>query len=239
VNLHRGEHAQRLALLAEDLVAPLRLVAQLDSARVDVSATLGGAPAVGLPLQCVFDANRLAVVTDENGRAVCEIELPSSGESARVTVRPDISGYLAAIPGEASGLANVLGRLLDRAVHLDALQPLEMRIALAGGASCGPATELLRRHLGEVGVQVIEVIDDGPSLRVACEIEDGERTGNLYTTTARGVLMLEVSDHRITDYLDPTHGLGATQNAAREDALQKLGRELIASALQLLRDYDV
>ncbi|NIR60454.1 MAG: hypothetical protein GWO02_13530, partial [Gammaproteobacteria bacterium] len=48
----------------------------------------------------------------------------------RVTVRPDITGYLDAIPSGASGLANLLGALLDRAVQLDLGARFDLAVAL-------------------------------------------------------------------------------------------------------------
>ncbi|HSG82683.1 MAG TPA: hypothetical protein VLC48_10555 [Gemmatimonadota bacterium] len=244
-NLQRAAHVERLAGVAEELIAPLGLSAWAvvidpeTGTLVEAEATFRGAAAEGVPLHCLFDGEESAAKTEDDGRAVCQFSAPTPGSRVRVTVRPDITGYLDALPDEASGLADEIGGLLDRAVTFDVGKPLAVELSLSGvGDGCEPAIDILERALDDAGVQASEPGKGVAALEVGCEVALGARFGELYVATARGSVSLKSSAGRITEELEPIRGLGATREAARAEALEVLGRELAAAVLKLLREND-
>ena len=244
-NLQRQEHVERLEGVAEELIEPLALSAwavMIDpesGTLIESEATYKGAPVEAVPLQCIFDGQERTVKTENDGRALCEFGAPAPGERVRVTVRPDISGYLAALPDEASGLAAAIGRALDHAVMLEVGKPLALELSLEGvGSDCELAIETLERALEEAGVQVVEVGKGVASMEIGCEVAVGERSGDLQVATARGRVSLKDKAGRASQELEPVRGLGATRDAAREEALELLARNLSVAALKLLREND-
>ncbi|UCC73422.1 MAG: hypothetical protein JSV86_02330 [Gemmatimonadota bacterium] len=237
-NLRRAGHAARLTNLAEALVTPLQLDASTEDRGVEVRASYKGVTAAGVPVQCIAGSVQVTAVTDDEGRAVCELAASLPGGTGRVIARPEIMGYLDSVPPGASELANTLGKLLDRAVEVELSEPLDLELVLSGGRDCEPAIQVLRERLGGAGVRMIGFVKGVPSLEVSCEVGVGSRSGGLYTATARGTLALKAAEHRGADVLAPVNGLGASVSAAREDALLKLGNELAVSALKLLGDLD-
>ena len=243
-NLQRSDHAARLAVLAEALVEPLRVSAGLEEIdpgtgmRVRADAIYRTLAAQDVPLQCIYGAEEVSVRTGSDGRALCELSPPPRGAAARVVVRPDVSGYLEMLPDEASGLAGIIGRLLDRSVSLEVGVPLDVEVSLSGGASCAPAVEILERAFSEAGVRVVEPGKGVAFMEVACSVQDVESAGELQVAAARGTLSLKIGVGRATQELGPLRGLGATRAAARDQALTRLGDELGAAALKLLRESD-
>jgi hypothetical protein len=244
-NLERAAHVERLADVAQGLVAPLGLSAwavEIDpksGTLVEAEATFRSAPAEGVPLACLFDGEELATRTEGDGRAVCQFGAPTPGSRVRVTVRPDIGVYLDALPAEASGLADEIGGLLDRAVTFDVGKPLEVELSLSGvGTGCEPAIDVLERALDDAGVQISGAGKGVAALEIGCEVAVGARSGELYVATARGSVSLKSAAGRVGEELDPIRGLGATREAARAEALELLGRELAAAVLKLLREND-
>ena len=237
-NFGRAQHLDQLAGLARDLVAPLLLTAHVDRARVEVQATYLSVPADGLPLECLLWQRRVAVATGSDGRAVCEMGTLPAGESGRLTVRPDISKYLGRLPREASGLARVLGELLDHSVSLEVGTPLHLTVSVTGGSECDPAIELLRERLQRAGAQISIEGLGAVRIEVACTVEPGGKTGVLFAAKARGLLTLDGDTGRVQGRVPPVNGLGATEEAAREEALQRLGDEMSDLALKLLRGYE-
>jgi hypothetical protein len=237
-NLHRAGHTARLTSMAEAVVTPLQLFAGTEDRGVEVRASYRGVPAAGLPVQCITGAARLTVVTDDEGRAICEFTDSIPGGAGRVIARPEITGYLDSVPPGASELAVALGHLLNRTVVLELDNGFDIELVLAGGGDCEPAMEVLRERLRGAGVRVIGFTKGVPALEVSCEVSVGSRRGELYTASARGALSLKAAEHRGADVLAPVNGLGASVSVAREDALLKLGDELAASALKLLGDLD-
>jgi hypothetical protein len=237
-NLHRSGHTARLTSMAEAVVTPLQLYAGTEDRGVEVRASYRGVPAAGLPVQCIAGSARLTVVTNEEGRAVCEYTDSIPGGAGRVIARPEITGYLDAVPPGASELAVALGRLLNRTVVLELDNGFDLELVLAGGGDCRRAMEMLRERLSGAGVRVIGFTKGVPALEVSCEVSVGSRRGELYTASARAALSLKAAEYRGADVLAPVNGLGASVSVAREDALLKLGDELAASALKLLGDLD-
>ncbi len=225
-NLHRAGHTARLTSMAETVVTPLQLYAGTEARGVEVRASYRGVPVAGLPVQCIAGAARLTVVTDDEGRAICELTDSIPGGAGRVIARPEITGYLDSVPPGASELAVALGHLLNRTVVLELENGFDLELVLAGGGDCEPAMEVLKERLRGAGVRVIGFTKGVPAL------------GELYTASARGALSLKAAEHRGADVLAPVNGLGASVSVAREDALLKLGNELAASALKLLGDLD-
>ncbi len=243
-NLQRSEHAARLATVAEELVTPLALSARIaesdpkTGAKVEAEATYKRRPAAGVPLHCLSGAEKVRIETGSDGRAACETVAPAAGETTNITVRPDITDYLTALPDGASGLAGVIGELLDRAVVLEAGVPLDLAIVLAGGGACELAMQTLERELIGAGVRTASVGRDLPRLDVSCRVEDGESSGQLFTATASAELALKAGEELRRETLDPVRGLGANIGAAREEAQVRLGESLSAAALKLLSDID-
>lgn len=237
-NLHRTGHTARLTNMTEAVVTSLQLQASTEDRGVEVRASYGGVAAAGLPVQCMAGTARLTVVTDDEGRAVCEFTDSIPGGAGRVIARPEITGYLDAVPPGASELAVALGRLLNRTVVVELENGLDMDLVLAGGGDCPPAMEVLRERLSRAGVRVIGFTKGVPALEVSCEVSVGVRRGELYTASARAALSFKAAEHRGADVLAPVTGLGASVSVAREDVLLKLGDELAASALKLLGDLD-
>ncbi|UCC81516.1 MAG: hypothetical protein JSW46_10895 [Gemmatimonadota bacterium] len=237
-NLHRAGHTARLTDMAEAVVTPLQLYAGTEDRGVEVRARYRGVPAAGLPVQCIAGAVQLTVVLDEEGRAVCELVDSIPGGAGRVIARPEITGYLDAVPPGASELAVALGRLLNRTVVVELEPGFDMDLVLAGRGDCEPAMEVLRERLSGAGVRVIGFMKGVPALEVSCQVSIASRQGELYVASARGALSLKAAEHRGTEVLAPVSGLGASVSVARDDALLKLGEELAASALKLLGDLD-
>lgn len=237
-NLHRAGHTARLTGMAEAVVTPLQLYAGTEDRGVEVRARYRGVPAAGLPVQCIAGAVRLTVVTDEAGRAFCELTDSIPGGAGRVIARPEITGYLDSVPPGASQLAVALGRLLNRTAVVELGDGFDMEIVLLSAGDCEPAMEVLRERLSGVGVRVIGFKKGVPALEVSCRVSDGSRQGELYTASARAALSFKAAEGRSADVLAPVSGLGASASVAREDALLRLGDELAASALKLLGDLD-
>jgi hypothetical protein len=237
-NLQRTGHTARLTSMAEAVVTPLQLYAGTEDRGVEVRARYRGVPAAGLPVQCIAGAVRLMVVTDEEGRAACEIADSVPGGAGRVIARPEITGYLDAVPPGASELAVALGRLLNRTVVIELDDGFDIDLVLVGGDGCELAMELLREGLIGAGVRVVDLTKGVPALDVSCQVTVGSRQGELYAARARAALSLDAAEHRGADLLAPVTGLGASVSVAREDALLKLGEQLAASALKLLGDLD-
>ena len=236
-NFARGQHLDQLAGLARDLVAPLSLTGRIEGAKVEVQAMYQSIPAEGLPLECLLWQRRVAVVAGNDGRAVCEMGTLPAGESGRLTVRPDISKYLGRVPREAGGLARVVGELLDHSVGFEVGAPLRVTVSVTGGSECDRAIELLRGRLERAGAEIL--VEGGGALRieVACMVEEDSRTGVLFAAKARGLLTLDGEAGRVQGRVPPVNGLGATQEAANEEALRRLGDEMGDLALRLLRGY--
>lgn len=234
-NLQRERDSARLAALAEDLITPLRLSAERADSGIEVAATYRNAPAAGVPLECVVGRSRTTAVTGSDGRAVCSVGALPAGESGRVSVRPAVSGYLAAVPTLASGLAVALGGLLDEAVTVDVGAPLDIAVALAGGRGCEAAMEVLGRRLQAAGARVNVEAESLARLEVSCEVEDPVAAGDLYRATVRGALMIEIAGGISSESRVTVRGVGARPGAARREALSRLGEELSAAALELLR----
>jgi hypothetical protein len=224
--------------MAEAVVTPLELDAGTEDRGVEVRASYKGVPAAGLPVQCIAGTAQATAVTDDEGRAVCEFTDSIPGGTGRVIARPEITGYLDSVPPGASELAVALGRLLDRAVEVEFDARFDLDLVLAGGRDCEHSMVVLRERLSGAGVRVIGFTKGVPALEVSCEVSVGSRRGELYSASARGALSLKAAEHRGADVLAPVHGLGASVSVARDDALQKLGDELAASALKLLGDLD-
>ncbi len=244
-NLQRQEHVERLAGVAEELIDPLELSAWTvmvdpkSGTLIEAEAIYRNAAAEGVRLQCLFDGDEESVVTEENGHAICEFGAPEPGARVRVTVRPDVSGYLAALPDEASGLAAEFGRLLDHAVTMEVGKPLAVELSFDGlGMGCEPAIEILERKLAEAGVELVEPGKGVAALEIGCTVVPGARSGDLQVMTARGRVSLKTASGRVERTLDPVEGLGATGDAARGEALERLGNELAAIALKLIRESD-
>jgi hypothetical protein len=236
-NLDRSQHSLLLAKLAEDLVTPLLLSGQVGAKGVEVEAKFADGPAVGVPIECVIGSSRVGAVTGTNGRAVCEAESWLAEASDHVTVRPDITGYLALIPREASAVAVAVGGLLDRSFELEAGEPLDITVALTGDRGCATAVNAVRERLRSAGVRFASGVE--PRLALECEVTDGGRAGELYTASAQGVLVLFGYGMSVESSLSQVRGLGADPSAARDEALQRLGAGLGDSALQLLRTLSV
>lgn len=238
-NLHRAGHTTRLASLAESLVTPLQFAARVGDRGVELSASYGGVAAAGVPLGCYLGSEVVAALTDQDGRAVCELPEAIPGGTGRVIARPDITGYLDAVPSGASEIANALGRLLDRSVTIDVGEPLDVELALAEDGRCGAVIGALREQLEAGGVRLVPRSKGVTALDVTCDVQDSDGTGELYTATARATLSLESGSGRISDDLASVNGLGATRAAAREEATLRLVPRLTAAVMKLLRDLDV
>jgi hypothetical protein len=232
-NLNRSQHTERLAGLAEDLVTALQLSGQVAGRGVEVEARFAGGPAAGVPIECAVGSSKVAAETGSDGRAVCGAELELASESNRVTVRPDISAYLASIPSEASAVTVALGGLLDVSLQLQTGEPLDIAVSLKGDRGCEIALNALRERLRSAGIRFAADIE--PRLALECEVKDEGRAGDLYTAWAQGVLMLFGYGMSVENSLSQVRGLGATPDAARDEALQRLGAGLSDPALKLLR----
>ena len=236
-NVQRDGQIQRLAHLARDLVAPLEISAAGEGSTVAVTAVYRGSPAVGVPVQCLSSGREVSEVTDGDGGLVCETVPLEPGEAGRVTVRPDISGYLNALPDGANSLAEQLGALLDRSVSVTVGQRLTLRVALSGGGGCESSLRVVETNLNAAGVTVTDEGASSLTLEVSCRIEDEDRTGDLFTASAEARLSLQSEDERAEGHRAGTRGVGSTRAAAREEAAVRLGRELSDAALLLLREY--
>lgn len=237
-NLNRPMHIDRLAGLTEELSAPLRLSATAGDARVDIQAMFRETPAAGVPLECSYAGASAGATTSDDGRAACDIEQRATEEVRRVMVRPDIKEYVAAVPQEAAALGAALGSLLDRSIVLEDEGPsVYIAVSLQGEPGCEPAVSEMRSRLSAVGVRFIT--DAGPRLSVACTVTARAMTGSLHSAAASGVLTLESVGAGVERSARQVHGLGATPEAAEEEALRRLGSELSDSALQMLSNLAV
>lgn len=256
-NLSRELHANRLRDVARDLVTPLALSAQIgrvdpDSAvrgaglgphsglRVVAEARYAGHAAQGVPLQCVARAQETRVETDADGRAACDFAVPPAGETVEALVRPEVRGYVAALPAEAGGLAAELSALLDKSVRLDVSAPLDVEVVLEADKGCGPALAALRARLERAGVRLSSAGSGAPVLTVTCRVEDVAGAGALVAAEARARMEARGAAGtvaRVTE-LEPVRGLGTTAAAARAEALARLGAALGDAALQLLRELN-
>ena len=233
-NLNRSRHIDRLAVLVEELVAPLRLSGSADDARVEARAIFGDTPAAGVPLECSYAGVRVGIATSADGRAACAVDEQALQQTARVMVRPDITGYIAALPAEAGALASALGALLDRSIVLEIGTAPGIRAALSADPGCEAALPELRRRLSTAGVRLVEGAEQ--RLHLTCDVMDGGQAGTLSTATARGAVSLAADGTSLRTEPSDAHGLGATPPAARDEALARLGGELANSVLELLRD---
>lgn len=237
-NLNRSRHIDRLAGLSEELSAPLRLSGTTSGTQVDIQAMFRERPAAGVPLECTNAGVSAGVVTSGDGRATCDIEQRAPEEVRRVMVRPDIKGYIAAVPQEAAALAAALVSLLDRSIVLeDEAPPVHIAVSLHGEPGCETAVSELRSRLSAAGVQF--TADAGPRLSVACRVTARAMTGNLHSAAASGILTLDGVGSDVESSARQVHGLGPTPEAAEEEALRRLGGELSDSALQLLSSLAV
>ncbi len=223
-NLRRAHHSAELAGLVDELVAPFYLTAESTGPQVEARAVYKDAPAAGAPLHCFSKAEDTFVRTEADGSALCGIEAPPRGETVRMIVRPDITGYL--------------GWLLETAVHVEVGALLDVELALSGGEECLPALDALRERLEGAGVRLSDSSESIPGLAVSCDVEEAASQGDLFTTMARGSVTLRTEDRQASGATITVHGLGATQSAATEDAAAALGRELATSTLKLLREPD-
>ncbi len=232
-NLNRSQHADRMASLAEELVASLRLSGRAEAGEIEVTALFEDRPAAGVPVECLIGSANQRAVTGADGRAVCGADTSLAVEPGTVRVRPDISSYLAVVPAQAGELAGVLGALLDRSIQVDLGPPLEVAVKLTGTPDCEPSLMELRTRLRAAGVR----FDDGAEARLSlqCEVSGGADAGDLHTAWARGVLVLDGLGMEVESILTDVRGLGSTPAAAREEALRRLGLGLSDSALKLLR----
>ena len=234
-NLDRVQHLDRLAVVARDLVTPLQISAQADGSRVLVKTSYRGAPAGGVPIECLLGRQRVTAVSGADGRAVCEMGTPPVGKAGQIKVRPDIDAYLAGVPAEAGGLATVLGELLDRSDAIDTSVPLDMSVALTGGRECDSALEVMRQRLRAAGVRISQSSEGEANLDISCSLRDGVMSGDLYSAVASGEVVLEATAGRVQESLPPVNGVGASLGAARDEALHRLGSEMSDVALELLR----
>jgi len=236
-NLNRSRHTDRLADLIAELVTPLRLSATVERTLIEARATYSRAPAAGVPLECRVDDASVKAVTSGDGRAECAFADPAGGAVLRARLRPDIRPYLAAVPSEMAALSKALGALLDLSIKLETDAAIELTAALSGEPGCEAALSELRSRLTSAGVRF--AADADPRLSLACEVTEEKKAGDLHTASARGIVVIEGSGLSLES--DPTdvHGLGVTRDAAREEALERLGHALSDSALKLLANLAV
>jgi hypothetical protein len=237
-NYRRSRHLDRLADMAEELVAPLQLGAASEDGGILVRAAYEDAPAAGVPVACFLEEQKVVEATDGEGRAVCKLHAPESGEPGRAVVRSDIDRYLDVLPAEAGGLAKSLGSLMDRTVRVDVGARLDVVVALIGGRGCEAASALMRERLARAGVRVTGTGRAALELRLTCSVEGGASSGELFTASARSALVLEYGDRRTESATLSASGLGSTETAARREALKRLGAQLGDAALKLIREHD-
>ncbi len=237
-NYQRGVHLGRLADVAEELISPLELGASSGDGGILVRTAYEGVPAAGVPVACFLAEQKMVETTDSEGRAVCKLRAPDSGEVGRAVVRSDIDGYLDVLPVEASRLAKSLGSLMDRTVRVDVGTRLDVVVALIGGRGCETATALLRERLARAGVRVTETGRAALELRMTCSIEGGGSTGELFAASAHSSLVLESGGRKTESSVLSARGLGSTEAAASHEALDRLGAQLGDAALRLIREHD-
>ncbi len=231
-NLNRSRHTDRLAQLIEELVTPLRLSGNANGTLIEARATYRGAPAAGVPLECLCEGESVKAVTADDGRAECALDVRAREVKGRAALRPDIGEYLAAVPAQAAALSNALGALLDLSIEVETGAALDITVSLQSEPGCEPAVSELQNRLSAGGVRF--AADAGFRLSLACAVAERERTGELHTAAASGVLVLDGLGTSVESSSSDVHGLGATRDAAREEALQRLGSALSDSALNLL-----
>ncbi|MGD8867209.1 MAG: hypothetical protein PVI01_06255 [Gemmatimonadales bacterium] len=232
-NLNRTRHIDRLAVLVGELVAPLRLSGSPHDARVEALAIFGDTPAAGVPLECSYAGITIGAVTSMDGRAACTADEWAAARMARVTLRPDIAAYIAALPAQAGALASALGALLDHSIVLEIGTAPDMTAALSADPGCEAALSELRRRLLIAGVRLVE--DAEQRLHLTCEVRSGGQAGTLSTATARGAVFLTADGTSVPTGSSEARGLGATPSASRDEALLRLGGGLANSVLELLR----
>ncbi len=233
-NFDRDRHLDRLAAVARDLVAPLEIKARVQGSQVVVDSRYRGAPAAGVPLECLFDRQRETAVSGTDGRAVCERVAPLLGNTGRVRVRPDVDAYLANLPAEAGGVAEVLGELLDHSDESDMDSRLELSVRLRSARDCDSAADVLRGRLEAAGVRLAGTDEGEAVLEISCSIQEGASSGDLHSAEASGDIVLEAAGERLQEPLLTVSGLGASPKAARDEALQRLGSAMGDAALALL-----
>lgn len=232
-NLNRSQHVERLARLAEELVAPLRLSGSADATRVSVEVMFRDTPAAGVPLECIYAGVRMSAVTSADGRASCANDGRAPEQTPRVTLRPDITAYLAALPAQAGALASALGALLDRSIVLEIGTAPDLTAALSADPGCQAALAELRGRLSAAGVRLVE--DAERRLHLTCDVTDDGQAGTLHTATARGAVSMTGDSASLGTGPGDARGLGTTARSARDEALLRLGGELANSVLKLLR----
>ena len=242
-NLNRTQQTALLIALTEELISRVEVVALRhgaaahDAVAIEAVVTYRGRPAAGVALSCRLGTSGRALVTAENGRALCELPAPPRGRAAVVAVRPDITRYLAALPAEAGNFASAFGRLLDYTTGVEVGSPLEMLVKVGGGAGCEPAMDLLRRKLLAAGARLVD--GEAPvQIEVSCTVGASERAGEIFTAPASGNVMLRSEGGTATGETVAVSGLGASGEAARREALERLGDRLGAGALELLSELD-
>jgi hypothetical protein len=233
-NFDRAQHLDRLAVVARDLVTPLQVSAEADGAQVLVKTSYRGAPAGGVPVECLLGRHRVTAVSGADGKTMCEVGAPQVGKGDQIKVRPDIDSYLAGVPDEAGDLAAVLGELLNHSAAIDVSARLDVVVALTGGRGCDSALEVVRHRLRAAGVRVTEPGEGEASLGISCSVRDGDMSGSLHSAVARGDVVLDFAAGRAEESLSPLNGLGASPAAARDEALERLGSEMGDVALRLL-----
>jgi hypothetical protein len=233
-NFDRAQHLDQLAVVARELITPLQISAKADGSRVLVQASYRGAPARGVPVECLEGRQHVTAVSGVDGRAVCEMDTRPVGKPGRIKARPDIAGYLAGVPDEAGELAVVLGELLDHSDVVDRKAPLFMSIALTAGRECDSALEVVVDRLTTAGVRVSQSGDGEASLDISCSVRVEAASGDLYSAEASGAVVLVAGTGRMEETLSPVNGAGASLSAARREALHRLGSAMSDAALELL-----
>ncbi|NIR42746.1 MAG: hypothetical protein GWN99_02625 [Gemmatimonadetes bacterium] len=238
-NLGHDAHLERLEGVADELVGPLRLSARVveRNPKTDVvawvDATYDSVAAAGVPVRCTRDSETVSARTDDAGLAVCRLG-PVDAGAGRVIVRPDVSRYREQLPRAAGRLAVALDALLEHGDTAKLASPLTARVSLDNGRPCRRAVDTLRQRLQASGVTVVSRASGVTHFSIACSVDPAQRVGELYEAYAWASVQ---SPERTVD-LPTSRGLGASPEAARSEAEDRLGAALTRTVLQVLREIE-